>query len=88
MIPVQADQPRDRNKFQLRSANEIDSAEREVRFFNYYTCVPPPLFIIIISVFEIAYFFVDQSNGENLMYDPRKRNEFWRFITYIFVHTR
>lgn len=73
--------------FQLRSMRiPEDQDETGKSFYTFYTCVPPPLFIILVSAFEIAYFFADPSGGKDMIYDPTKRNEFWRFLTYIFVH--
>lgn len=70
------------------SGEEVDSPkENDEEFAGYYTCYPPPMFIISISVFQIVYYFVDP-RGEELLYDPNKRQEFWRFFTYAFIHVR
>ncbi|KAJ8985218.1 hypothetical protein NQ317_018247 [Molorchus minor] len=64
---------------------------------EHYSCCPPPLAMFIISVIEFACFLTDQLTRENietdrgitadsLIYDPYKRREFWRYLTYMFVH--
>ncbi|KAK5638629.1 hypothetical protein RI129_012924 [Pyrocoelia pectoralis] len=57
---------------------------------------PPPLGMVIISILEIILFCCDKSlrTASNvkgpisvlLLYDPTKRYQAWRFITYMFVH--
>uniref|UniRef100_A0A8D0L3Q9 Rhomboid-related protein 2 n=1 Tax=Sphenodon punctatus TaxID=8508 RepID=A0A8D0L3Q9_SPHPU len=63
-------------------------------------CIPPPLFIIFISVAELAVFIyyavwkpqeqwitLDTGIWESpFIYRPNKREEAWRFISYMLVH--
>lgn len=63
-------------------------------------CLPPPLFIILISLAELAVFIyyavwkpqkqwitLDTGILESpLTYRPEKREEAWRFISYMLVH--
>lgn len=89
MVPLRKPQPApaaDQGPFQLMSSEQTDESSESLNFYDYYNCIPPPLFIITITVFEIAYFFIDHSNGKELLYDPSKKDEFWRFITYVLVH--
>ncbi|RZC38501.1 rhomboid-related protein 2, partial [Asbolus verrucosus] len=63
-----------------------------------YTCCPPKLGMIIISIIELIFFMIDEFHEENstkfasgpmaqtFIYDPAKRYEIWRFLTYMFVH--
>ncbi|RZF32801.1 hypothetical protein LSTR_LSTR011447 [Laodelphax striatellus] len=60
-----------------------------------YSCFPPPLCMVLVSVIEIAVFAYDvYQAGDSIMgpaanffiYNPFKRSEFWRFLTYMFVH--
>ena len=63
-----------------------------------YSCWPPRLGMVIISCIEIIFFFIDElkeTNSTNsatgpmaklFIYDPVKRYEFWRYLTYMFVH--
>ena len=65
---------------------------------EYYTCCPPPLFIIIVSLVEVAcylYYCVTMEEfsfsgptplHSPLIYDPHRRWEAWRFLTYTFLH--
>lgn len=71
-------------------------------FIANYTCCPPPIFMIIISIIEIIIFVVyamelkDSSTPVTatsgvplyspLIYLPKRRYEAWRFITYMFIH--
>lgn len=64
------------------------------------TCCPPPLFIIFISLLEMAVFIyyavwkpqnqwitLDMGIIESpFIYNPCKRQEAWRFISYMLVH--
>ncbi|XP_017885206.1 rhomboid-related protein 2-like isoform X2 [Ceratina calcarata] len=61
-----------------------------------YTCKPPALAMIIISVLEIILFLYDvivhkSSSVEGpaatlFIYNPHKRYQAWRYLTYMFVH--
>ncbi|XP_073948022.1 rhomboid-4 isoform X2 [Choristoneura fumiferana] len=60
-----------------------------------YTCWPPAICMIIISLVEIVLFCYDAAHGSTraggpmakiFIYDPHKRHEAWRFLTYMFVH--
>ncbi|CAH1968676.1 unnamed protein product [Acanthoscelides obtectus] len=60
-----------------------------------YSCFPPPLFLVVISIVEIICFAIDErtKNKSSLgltatvfIYDPWKRQEVWRFLTYMLVH--
>ena len=60
--------------------------------------MPPPLFLLVISVLEISvfvYYCVDLGSisaigpvpwKSPLIYNPCLRQEAWRFITYMFIH--
>ncbi|KAB0791261.1 hypothetical protein PPYR_03061 [Photinus pyralis] len=57
---------------------------------------PPPLGMVIISILEIVLYCCDKGlsrrpggNGPisaSLLYDPTRRYEAWRFVTYMLVH--
>uniref|UniRef100_UPI0037E85144 rhomboid-related protein 2 n=1 Tax=Semicossyphus pulcher TaxID=241346 RepID=UPI0037E85144 len=63
-------------------------------------CCPPPIFIILISIAELAMFiyyavwkpqkqWVTLDDGiwnSPLTYKPERRQEAWRFFSYMFVH--
>ncbi|KAJ6650836.1 hypothetical protein lerEdw1_002884 [Lerista edwardsae] len=63
-------------------------------------CIPPPIFIITISVAELAVFiyyavwkpqrqWITLGVGiweSPLTYQPKKREEVWRFVSYMLVH--
>ncbi|XP_054155347.1 rhomboid-related protein 2-like [Oppia nitens] len=68
------------------------------RYLEDYNCMPPPLFLLVISVLEVSvfiYYCVDMGSisaigpvpwKSTLIYDPCKRQEAWRFITYMLIH--
>ncbi|KAH8854197.1 Rhomboid-related protein 1 [Schistosoma japonicum] len=67
----------------------------KVDFSNYvmlYNCFPPPLFILTITALQIGIFiyYALTSSGVPIhsvfIYDPKKRYELWRFLTYMFIH--
>ncbi|CAI2723327.1 unnamed protein product [Schistosoma spindalis] len=74
-------------------------------YVQAYDCRPPPIFIPLITIAEIAvfiYYVVTYSNKPSssnivtassgvpvdsiLIYNPTKRHEVWRFLTYMFIH--
>jgi rhomboid-related protein 1/2/3 len=75
------------------ATTEIDGLYEE-----QYSCYPPAVGMIILSLIEIIFFCVDEAVEANstrsatgpissvFIYDPNKRSEVWRFITYMFVH--
>uniref|UniRef100_A0A3P9NHG4 Rhomboid-related protein 2 n=1 Tax=Poecilia reticulata TaxID=8081 RepID=A0A3P9NHG4_POERE len=80
--------------------NMIIPPEFRDRYMQRANCCPPPIFIIGISIAELAVFIyyavwkphkqwvtLDQSLWKSpLTYDPAKRQEAWRFFSYMFVH--
>lgn len=66
------------------------------------TFCPPPMTMIIISIIEVLFFaidihykgfMIDRSADMTMgpaatffIYDPTKRRQIWRFVTYMFVH--
>nr|CAH8827718.1 unnamed protein product [Trichobilharzia regenti] len=75
-------------------------------YVEAYDCRPPPIFIPLITIAEIAVFMYyaiihytdsDPSNDVTassgvpfnsiLIYNPVKRHEAWRFLTYMFIHS-
>ncbi|XP_076631524.1 rhomboid-4 isoform X1 [Colletes latitarsis] len=76
---------------QLRSSDYTDGQYEEE-----YSCKPPPLAMIIISILEITLFLYDVITHKSLsvegpaatlfIYNPHKRYQAWRYLTYMFVH--
>ncbi|XP_072357354.1 rhomboid-related protein 2 [Scyliorhinus torazame] len=70
------------------------------RYMERANCLPPPIFIISISLVELAIFIyyavlmpqkqwitLDIGVWESpFIYRPDKRQEAWRFVSYMFVH--
>ena len=67
-------------------------------YIDEYNCFHPPIFMLLVSVIEIAafvYYCVDlEEFGTNgpvpynspLIYNPSRRYEGWRFLTYALIH--
>ncbi|XP_056643128.1 rhomboid-related protein 2 [Diorhabda sublineata] len=63
-----------------------------------YSCYPPAVGMIILSLIEIIFFCVDEATEYDstkyasgpcatiFIYEPSRRREVWRYITYMFVH--
>ncbi|GLG99130.1 hypothetical protein R5R35_012168 [Gryllus longicercus] len=61
-----------------------------------YSCSPPSVCMLVISVIEIVTYMWDVIKDGNhaasgpaatiFIYDPQKRYEVWRYATYMFVH--
>ena len=70
---------------------------------NQYSCSPPPVFMIGISLLQLVIFAYNSAvmykaigyiglNGpvpycSRLIYNPDKRHELWRYVTYMFIHS-
>lgn len=77
----------------FKTDTEIDGV-----YEDEYSCYPPAVGMLIISLIEIMLYCVDEAiNKEStehatgpianaLIYDPYQRQQVWRFITYMFVH--
>ena len=82
----------------------IPAQERDERisYLDQYSCRPPPLFLVLISLGQISVFIwhvVTLTNrgvkiGPNgppyigpLIFNPNKKYEVWRFLSYMFVHS-
>ncbi|CAG2054774.1 unnamed protein product [Timema podura] len=73
-----------------------DTQDGSGLYEEQYSCLPPRLLMITISILEIACFLWDVVDDNTvladgpaakiLMYNPFKRYEAWRFVTYMFVH--
>ncbi|XP_003745510.1 rhomboid-related protein 2 [Galendromus occidentalis] len=67
-------------------------------YIEEYSCMPPPFFILLVSLVQIAifiYYCVElgewSADGPTpisspLIYTPYRRYEVWRFLTYQFIH--
>jgi membrane associated rhomboid family serine protease len=86
----------------VRLAIPVSERDERISYLDQYSCKPPPLFLLSISLAEIGVFIwhvVSLSNlgktvGPNgppyigyLIFDPNKKYEVWRFFTYGFVHS-
>ncbi|XP_034828189.1 rhomboid-related protein 2 isoform X2 [Maniola hyperantus] len=73
----------------------VSSADGDGTYEEEYTCWPPAICMIIISIAEIVLFCYDAAHGKTdatgpiaqlFIYNPHKRQEAWRFLTYMLVH--
>ncbi|XP_014487136.1 PREDICTED: protein rhomboid-like isoform X1 [Dinoponera quadriceps] len=75
----------------LRSSDYPDGL-----YEDEYSCRPPAVAMIIISIIEIILFMYDVIKHKSLsvegpaatlfIYNPHKRYQAWRYLTYMFVH--
>ncbi|CAG9126400.1 hypothetical protein JYU34_011694 [Plutella xylostella] len=88
----------------FRSVSTTDGASgRSKCYFTYtdgtyeeeYSCWPPAVCMIIISLVEIVLFCYDAAQGKTdatgpiakvFIYNPHRRDQAWRFLTYMLVH--
>lgn len=68
------------------------------QYIEEFTCKPPPVFIILISLVEIIVFIIYAIRmggvtatgpvpmDSPLIYNPYKRYEAWRYLTYMLIH--
>ncbi|KAI1292230.1 Rhomboid-related protein 3 [Halotydeus destructor] len=83
-------------RYAARSVVPKNQRQSTVRnYIEHYNCLPPPLFLLSISILEIAafvYYSVQMGNitdvpfKSDLIYNPHKRYEVWRYMTYMFIH--
>ncbi|XP_023938085.1 rhomboid-related protein 2 isoform X1 [Bicyclus anynana] len=88
----------------FRAVSSTDGVQsRSTTIFTYtdgtyeeeYSCWPPAICMILISIAEIVLFCYDAAQGKTdatgpiaqiFIYNPHKRQEAWRFLTYMLVH--
>ncbi|XP_018562743.1 rhomboid-related protein 2-like [Anoplophora glabripennis] len=68
------------------------------QYEDEYSCYPPAVGMILFSLIEIIFFCVDEAmeadstkygtgpTATHFMYEPNRRREVWRYVTYMFVH--
>ena len=63
-----------------------------------YSCSPPPVFMLTLSLLQVAFFIynslaIEQASGVDLttcsgfIFHPARRFEVWRYLTYMFIHS-
>ncbi|KAK1895017.1 Rhomboid-related protein 2 [Dissostichus eleginoides] len=87
-------------KFQLSVSKWMLPEDSRSKYLERANCCPPPIFIILISIAELAVFIyyavwkpqkqwatLDEGIWNSpLTYKPDLRQEAWRFVSYMFVH--
>ncbi|VVC24424.1 Hypothetical protein CINCED_3A023646 [Cinara cedri] len=77
----------------LRSGQDLTDGDYE----DQYSCNPPALCMIIVSLIEVLFFCWDVLKlnttesihgpmASTFIYNPHRRREVWRYFTYMFVH--
>ncbi|XP_055912787.1 protein rhomboid [Eupeodes corollae] len=92
------DIPSDDNTY-VENAITYSSEEEKKYLADYDRWCPPPLFVIMISLLEIGVFLYDYmtvdfqpeqnipiSQDSVLIYRPDRRQEIWRFVSYMVLH--
>lgn len=80
-----------------------EEREGRVQYLSQYSCKPPPFFLLLLSLAQIGVFVYhvlilasrDKVVGPDgpaytegpLIFNPSKKKEVWRFLTYMFVHS-
>ncbi|EFA05728.1 rhomboid-related protein 2 isoform X2 [Tribolium castaneum] len=76
-------------------ATQVDGAGE---YEDQYKFCPPKIGMITISIIELIFFAIDEYRERNstlfaagpmaqlFIYDPERRYEAWRYLTYMFVH--
>ncbi|XP_018375923.1 PREDICTED: rhomboid-related protein 3 isoform X3 [Trachymyrmex cornetzi] len=80
----------------LRQTSVGSSDYPDGQYEEEYSCRPPAIAMIIISIIEIILFMYDVIKHKSLsvegpaatlfIYNPHKRYQAWRYLTYMFVH--
>lgn len=87
-------------KFQRSVSRWMLPEKSRNTYLERANCCPPPIFIILVSIGELAVFiyyavwkpqkqWVTLDKGiwnSPLTYKPERREEAWRFVSYMFVH--
>jgi rhomboid-related protein 1/2/3 len=82
--------------------NNMEREER-LNYLEEYSCAPPPFFLILLTCSQIGVFvyhvIILTNQGHSvgpdgpaytkgpLIFNPEKKKEVWRFLTYMFVHS-
>ncbi|XP_066293016.1 rhomboid-related protein 2-like [Branchiostoma lanceolatum] len=86
-----------------RVAKEVLTEESDRKIYSdYYSCFPPPLLMIILSLVQLGFFVYYAATWDSLsaagwlsgpvpedspfIYNPDKRVQIFRFFTYIVLH--
>lgn len=78
----------------------LPSDDDKLEYLKNYNCMPPPIFILCVSVAELIVFIyyaikletkqwltvTDALTSSPLIYDPYHREEAWRFFSYMLLH--
>ena len=86
----------------VKLAIPVSERDDRLSYLDQYSCKPPPLFLLLISIAQIGVFVwhvillsnQGKSVGPNgppyvtgkLIFHPGRKWEVWRFLTYMFVH--
>ncbi|XP_075706637.1 rhomboid-related protein 2 [Rhinoderma darwinii] len=87
-------------KFHTTISNWMLPPDHRITYMERANCLPPPIFIISISIIELGVFiyyavwmpqkqWITLDSGitkSPLIYRPDKREEAWRFVSYMLVH--
>ncbi|XP_046735319.1 rhomboid-related protein 2 isoform X2 [Diprion similis] len=88
--------PQRRLASQVSRTSHYSSDTTDGLYEEEYSCNPPAIAMVIISLLEITLFLYDAIAHKALtvegpaaqlfIYHPEKRREVWRYVTYMFVH--
>ena len=82
------------DQFSRQQQSQFRQYMQIVAYAEEYRWWPPPYFILSMTLLQVILFVIHKSlnDGEfnpecsNFVFDPSKREECWRFLTYMFAH--
>ncbi|KAK7074094.1 Rhomboid-related protein 2 [Halocaridina rubra] len=95
--------PRGRDTFSRAALTVLPRNERSLEkrtYLQQYSCCPPPVFMILTTLVEVGvfiYYMIDMNKTMEanrpapiyspLIYNPKRRYEAWRYMTYALIHS-
>jgi len=87
----------------VKLAIPVNERDDRLNYLDKYSCKPPPMFILLLSLLQISVFvwhvILLNNRGETvgpngppytkgwLIFNPCRKWQVWRFLSYIFVHS-
>ncbi|KAI6229894.1 Rhomboid domain-containing protein [Aphelenchoides fujianensis] len=85
--------------FRMLDPDGDGRADKQTRYLLQYSCLPPPLFILLITAMQVTGYFIYACQEDKFeatgpvpfksifILNPHQRDsQFWRYITYIYSH--
>ncbi|KAJ9597782.1 hypothetical protein L9F63_011390 [Diploptera punctata] len=73
---------------QLPVCHHEDNKQQQQGILQLVHTWQPPYFILLVSVLEVCIFVWGDSDVQRvLLYDPHHREQIWRFLSYMLLHS-